>query len=119
MMFTKPIARRAAAAATVAAALTVLGTAGAHADGWPPLQDGARLYTGTHGTGTATSLDLSEFGTCHTLAVPAGSVQVVSGSASVVLYAATDCTGAYPWATGSLAQSDTPWTMRSYRIVPA
>ncbi|MFF7590606.1 hypothetical protein ACFZCK_24285 [Kitasatospora purpeofusca] len=109
----------AAAAAALAAALTAVATGSAHATGWPPLHDGGYLYSGTAGTGTVTAVDLSDLGTCHPLATPARSVQVVSGSASVLLYPGTDCTGAHPWATGSLAQSDLPAAARSYRVVPA
>ncbi|MFD9902679.1 hypothetical protein [Streptomyces sp. NPDC059063] len=111
--------RSAAAAATVAAALIGIGAGTANAADWPPLREGAYLYSGTHGTGTVSKVDLGDFGTCHTLATPARSVQVVSGSASVVLYPKADCGGASSWATGSLAQSDLPWAALSYRVVPA
>ncbi|MFF1784877.1 hypothetical protein ACFVX9_00225 [Kitasatospora sp. NPDC058243] len=66
-----------------------------------------------------TTVGLGDFGTCHALSAPARSVQVVSGSVSVALYPDTDCAGAHPWATGSLAQANLPWAMRSYRVVPA
>jgi hypothetical protein len=111
--------RRSAAAATMGAALIGLAGGSAHATGWPVLQQGAYLYSGTGGSGAVTAVDLSDFGTCHTLSTAARSVQVVSGSASVVLYSGAGCTGATPWATGSLAQSDLPWAMLSYRVVPA
>ncbi|MFJ4091641.1 hypothetical protein ACIPYS_08675 [Kitasatospora sp. NPDC089913] len=106
-------------AAAAAAALATVGTGAAHATGWPPLQEGGYLYSGTTGTGTVTAVDLSDLGTCHTLATPARSVQVVSGSASVLLYPGAGCTGTTPWATGSLAQSDLPAAARSYRVIPA
>ncbi|MBD0694618.1 hypothetical protein [Streptomyces sp. CBMA123] len=115
----KTVLRGSAVAATAVAALVGLGAGPANAAGRPPLQPGAHLYTGTDGSGTATTVDLADLGTCHTLATPARSVQVANGSASVVLYPGAGCAGAVPWATGSLAQSDTPWAMRSYRVIPA
>ncbi|MEU9078027.1 hypothetical protein [Kitasatospora sp. NPDC048538] len=119
-MFTsKTMLRGAAAAATAVAALIGLGAGPAQAAGWPPLQPGAHLYTGTGGSGTATTVDLGDLGTCHTLSAPARSVQIADGSASVTLYPGPGCTGAVPWATGSLAQSNLPWAMLSYRVVPA
>ncbi|MFB7668751.1 hypothetical protein ACFC1R_33330 [Kitasatospora sp. NPDC056138] len=119
-MFTPKVGfRGAAAATTMAAALIGLGTGAANAAGWPPLQQGAYLYSGTVGAGAVTTVDLTDLGTCHTLSEPALSVQVVSGSASVVLYPAADCTGAHPWATGSLARSNLPAAALSYRVVPA
>lgn len=116
---TMRVLRGSVAGATLLAALAGLGAGPANAAGWPPLQPGAHLYTGTGGGGAVTTVDLGDLGTCHTLSAPARSVQVVSGSASVVLYPGADCAGAYPWATGSLAQSDLPWPVRSYRVVPA
>ncbi|MFJ7909152.1 hypothetical protein [Kitasatospora sp. NPDC096204] len=119
-MFTpKAVLLGSAAAATVAAAVLGIGAGSAHAAGWPPLQPGAHLYSGTGGSGAVTTVDLDDLGTCHTLSAPARSVQVVSGSASVVLYAGAGCTGAHPWATGSLVQSNLPWPVLSYRVVPA
>ncbi|MGW2373930.1 hypothetical protein [Kitasatospora sp. NPDC001683] len=119
-MFTpKAMLRGSAATATVVAVVMGLGAGSAHAAGWPPLQPGAHLYSGTGGSGAVTAVDLDDFGTCHTLSAPARSVQVASGSASVVLYSGAGCTGANPWATGSLAQSDLPWPVLSYRVVPA
>nr|WP_245695468.1 hypothetical protein [Streptomyces antibioticus] len=106
------------ATAALAAALTGLGAQTAVAADWPALREGAYLYTGTSGTGTATAADLGELGTCHTLPAPVRSVQVVSGSASLELYAGADCTGA-AWRSGSLAQTDLPWAMVSYRVVRA
>ncbi|MVO85397.1 hypothetical protein GPA10_11690 [Streptomyces sp. p1417] len=111
--------RGASAAAAMTVALIGLGAGAANAADWPPLREGAHLYSGTHGTGTVSTADLNDFGTCHTLSVPARSVQVVSGSASVVLYPGRGCTGASAWASGSLAQSDLPWAALSYRVVPA
>ncbi|MEV7598293.1 hypothetical protein AB0O91_13040 [Kitasatospora sp. NPDC089797] len=119
MYTSKTVLRGSAATAVAVAALIGLGAGSAQAAGWPPLQPGARLYTGTGGSGTATTVDLGDLGSCHTLSAPVRSVQVVNGSASVVLYSGADCASAVPWATGSLAQSDTPWAMGSYRVVPA
>ncbi|MEU8543808.1 hypothetical protein AB0C52_28105 [Streptomyces sp. NPDC048717] len=109
--------RRTAAALTAAAALLGLGLGAGTADaaGWPPLRDGAYLYTGLTGTGQMTTVDTDDFGTCHTLSRPAASVQVVSGTAALELYRGADCTGT-AWVTGSLAQQDLPWTMTSYRV---
>ncbi|MFD8478054.1 hypothetical protein [Kitasatospora sp. NPDC059673] len=119
-MFTpKAMLRGSAVAATLLAAVIGLGAGSAQAGGWPPLQPGAHLYLGTGGSGAVTVVDLDDFGTCHTLATPARSVQVASGSASVVLYSGAGCTDANPWATGSLAQSDLPRPALSYRVVPA
>jgi hypothetical protein len=119
-MFTpKAVRRSSAAAATMVAAAIGLGAGTAQATGWPPLQPGAHLYSGTGGSGAVTVVDLDDFGTCRTLSTPARSVQVASGATSVVLYSGAGCTGAYPWATGSLAQSDLPWPVLSYRVVPA
>ncbi|MFI6645496.1 hypothetical protein [Streptomyces sp. NPDC050504] len=109
----------AAAAVAMTAALVGLGAGTANATDWPPLQEGAHLYSGAHGTGTVSTVDLDDFGTCHTLSAPVRSVQIASGSASVVLYPGADCTGPYPWATGSLAESDLPRPALSYRVVPA
>ncbi|MGW3498650.1 hypothetical protein [Streptomyces sp. NPDC001020] len=118
-MFTsKETLRTAAAAATVAAALFGLGTGTANAADWPPLQEGAYLYSGTNGAGTVTTVRLDDLGTCHTPPKSALSIQVVSGSASVTVYSGAGCTGA-SWASGSLAQSNLPWTALSYRVVPA
>ncbi|WP_030684623.1 hypothetical protein [Streptomyces sp. NRRL B-1347] len=111
--------RTTAAAACVTVALIGLGAGAANAADWPPLKEGAYLYSGAHGTGTVSPVDLDDLGTCHSLSTPSRSVQVVSGSASVVLYPGTGCTGTSAWATGSLAQSDLPWAARSYRVVPA
>ncbi|MEV5980958.1 hypothetical protein [Streptomyces sp. NPDC052114] len=108
-----------AAAATMALALMGLGAGTANATGWPPLQEGAYLYSGTQGTGTATTVDLGDFGTCHTLPTPARSLQIANGSASVVVYPGAGCTGASPWASGSLTQSNLPYAALSYRVVPA
>ncbi|WP_320775897.1 peptidase inhibitor family I36 protein [Streptomyces sp. CRN 30] len=110
--------RTAAAAATVAVVLIGVGAGTASAADWPPLQEGAYLYSGTGGTGTVTEVDLGDFGTCHTLSQSAKSVQVVNGSASVVVYTGAGCTGS-AWASGSLAQSDLPAPALSYRVVSA
>ncbi|MEV0175533.1 hypothetical protein AB0I00_31025 [Streptomyces sp. NPDC050803] len=109
--------RTAAAAVAMSAALIGFGTGSASATGWPPLQEGAYLYSGTTGTGTVTKVDLDDFGTCHTLAQSALSVQIVSGSAALELYSGADCTSATPWRTGTLTQTDLPWAMLSYRVV--
>ncbi len=111
--------RSTAAAAALVAGLATVGSGAAHAVGWPPLHEGGYLYVGAHGTGAVTTVDLTDFGTCHTLAAPVRSVQIASGSASVVLHTGTGCTGAHPWATGSLAQADLPTAALSYRVVPA
>jgi len=112
--------RAGVAGATLAGALVVGAGAGtAVAAGWPALQEGAYLYPGTTGTGTATEADLTDLGTCHTLSKPALSVQVVSGSASLELYPGAGCTGAVAWRSGSLAQTDLPWAALSYRVVTA
>ncbi|MET8545111.1 hypothetical protein ABZW03_31370 [Kitasatospora sp. NPDC004799] len=112
--------RSAAVTAALAAALVALGTGAADAAaGWPPLEPGAHLYSATDGRGAVTTVDLADLGTCHTLSAPVRSVQVVNGSASVVLYPGADCTGSHPWATGSLAQSNLPLAALSYRVVPA
>ncbi|MER7705156.1 hypothetical protein ABTX81_19960 [Kitasatospora sp. NPDC097605] len=105
--------------AAAAAVLVGLGAGAAHAAGWPPLHEGGYLYAGAGGTGAVTVVDLGDLGTCHTLAGPVRSAQVVDGAASVVLYTGAGCTGAHPWATGSLAQSDLPAAALSYRVVPA
>ncbi|MEU3354409.1 hypothetical protein [Streptomyces sp. NPDC037389] len=111
--------RSAAAAATTAMALIGLGAGTANATDWPPLREGAYLYSGTHGTGTVSTVDLTDLGTCHALPVPPRSVQIISGSASVVLYPGAGCTGTHAFATGSLLQDDLPWAALSYRVVPA
>ncbi|PZT71699.1 MULTISPECIES: hypothetical protein [unclassified Streptomyces] len=113
--------RTVAATATMTAALTglaVLGTGTANAAGWPPLQPGAALYTGANGTGTALHPDLGDFGTCHTTAEPVRSIQIVNGSASVLLYSGADCTG-NTWSSGTLTQSNLPQAKLSYRVVSA
>ncbi|WP_327179596.1 hypothetical protein OG599_32800 [Streptomyces sp. NBC_01335] len=109
--------RGAAVAVTLAAALLGLGAGTADAAGWPPLQEGGHLYAGANGTGTVTTVDLDDFGTCHTLSEPALSVQIASGSASLELYPGADCTGVTPWRSGSLARTGLPWAMLSYRVV--
>lgn len=109
--------RGAVAAAVMTAALIGIGTGTAHAAGWPPLQPGGHLYGGTNGTGAVTEADLGDFGTCHTLADPVSSVQIVSGSASLVLYPQAGCGGSWAWASGSLAQGNLPGQALSYRVV--
>jgi hypothetical protein len=99
------------------AALIGLNTGAAHATDWPPLKEGAYLYSGPTGTGTETAVDLNDVGTCHTLSEPAASVTIVSGSAALLLYSGPDCTARWPYGTGSLAQWDLPWEMLSYRVV--
>lgn len=110
--------RSAAAAAAMAAALIGLGAGAAMAVGWPPLQQGSYLYAGSNGTGTVTTVDLDDLGTCHTPSKASLSIQIASGSRSVVRYSGTGCPGA-SWASGSPAQSDLPWAALSYRVVPA
>ncbi|GHE60305.1 hypothetical protein GCM10018785_31740 [Streptomyces longispororuber] len=123
MVIRKIPLRRTVVAAALSTVLAGLGTgtatATASAADWPPLREGAHLYTGTHGTGTVSRVDLDDVGTCHTSSAPSRSVQVVTGSSSVVLYPGADCTGASPWSTGSLARADLPWAAWSYRVVPA
>ncbi|MGW2051708.1 hypothetical protein ACWCPF_42245 [Streptomyces sp. NPDC001858] len=109
--------RSAAAAATMAAALIGLSAGAANAAGWPPLKWGAYLYSGTTATGTVTTVDEDDFGTCHTLSEAALSVQVVSTTASLELYPTAGCTSTLTWRSGSLIQSDLPWPMLSYRVV--
>ncbi|MGA4844294.1 hypothetical protein [Streptomyces sp. G45] len=119
-MFTpRAILHSTAVAACAAVALTGFGAGTASATDWPPLREGAYLYSGTHGTGKASAVDLDDLSTCHTLSAPARSVQIASGSASLVLYSGADCTGIHPWATGSLLESDLPRAALSYRVVPA
>lgn len=119
-MFTPKARLRSAAVTTaMAAALIALGAGSADAAGWPPLQPGAHLYSGTNGQGSVTTVDLADLGTCHTLAAPVRSLQVANGSASVVLYPGAGCTGSAGWASGSLAQSNLPQAALSYRVVPA
>ncbi|MFI2608900.1 hypothetical protein [Kitasatospora sp. NPDC018619] len=120
-MFTPQAKLRSAAVTTaMAAALIALGAGAAGAaTGWPPLEPGAHLYAAADGRGTATTIDLGDLGTCHTLSAPARSVQVVNGAASVVLYPGAGCTGTHAWASGSLAQSNLPFPALSYRVVPA
>ncbi|GAA2217342.1 hypothetical protein [Streptomyces nogalater] len=110
--------RSAAAAATMAAALIGLGAGAAGAADWPPLQEGGYLYAGSNGAGAVTAVDLDDLGACHTLSQASRSIQIVSGSRSVVVYSGTGCTGA-SWASGSLAQSNLPWAALSYRVIPA
>ncbi|MFJ4622361.1 hypothetical protein [Streptomyces sp. NPDC088812] len=110
--------RTAVAATTMAAALLGLGAGAANAADWPALKDGAYLYTGTDGSGDVTEVDLGDIGTCHTQAQSVRSIQVVNGSASVVLYSGAGCTGS-SWASGTLAQSNLPVAELSYRVVAA
>ncbi|GGZ28087.1 hypothetical protein GCM10010300_83990 [Streptomyces olivaceoviridis] len=110
--------RSTAAAAAMAAALIGLGAGAANAAGWPPLQEGAYLYSGTTGTGSVTKVDLGDLGTCHTLSQAAQSIQIVNGSASVELYSSAGCGGTTAWRSGSLTQTDLPRPMLSYRVVP-
>jgi hypothetical protein len=85
-MFTPRAKLRVAGAATATVvAVIALGAGASNAAGRPLLQEGAYLYSGTTGTGTAAKADLGDFGTCHTLRQPARSVQIASGSASLEL----------------------------------
>jgi ferric-dicitrate binding protein FerR (iron transport regulator) len=111
--------RSAAAAAAIAAGLIGLGAGAANAAGWPPLQEGAYLYSGTTGTGSVTKVDLGDLGTCHTLSQAALSIQIATGSGSVELYPSADCSGTTAWRSGTLTQTDLPRPMLSYRVVPA
>jgi hypothetical protein len=72
---------------------------------WPTLQEDAYLYSGTHGTGTLTKVDLNGLGTCHALSQPVRSMQIANGSASVVPYSGAGCTRS-PRASGTLAQNN-------------
>ncbi|EYT81859.1 hypothetical protein CF54_16845 [Streptomyces sp. Tu 6176] len=119
MLMPKSKIAGAAAALTAAAALLGLGAGTAGATDWPPLQNGAYLYSGPTGSGAVTKVDLGDAGTCHTLSSPAVSVQVVSGSWALELYSGAGCTSRHPWRTGSLDQENLPWNMLSYRVVPA
>ncbi|SNX88385.1 hypothetical protein SAMN06272735_8830 [Streptomyces sp. TLI_55] len=110
---------RGAVAAAFAAALIGVGAQSAAAADWPALREGAYLYSGPTGTGTVTEVDLGDLGTCHTLTTAARSVQIASGSAALELYSGPGCTGAFPWRSGSLTQTNLPWAMLSYRVVPA
>ncbi|MFD8565692.1 hypothetical protein [Streptomyces sp. NPDC059639] len=112
--------RGAAAAGALAVSLIGLGAGSAQAAaGWPPLQEGAYLYSQGTGSGEVTAVDLGDVGTCHTLAAPVRSIQIASGSASVTLYPEAGCGGAHAWASGSLTQSNLPFAALSYRVVPA
>jgi hypothetical protein len=103
----------------MAVALLGLGAGAANAAGWPPLQEGAYLYSGSTGTGSVTEVDLGDLGTCHTLSQAAKSIQIATGSGSVELYSSADCSGGTAWHSGTLAQTDLPRPMLSYRVVPA
>ncbi|MFF4903202.1 hypothetical protein [Streptomyces sp. NPDC001068] len=118
MFDTRTKLRGVAAVAIAAAALTGLGAGTVNAADWPPLQEGAYLYSGTTGTGTVTVADLGDLGTCHILSVPARSVQIANGSASLELHSGPGCTGG-AWRSGSLARTDLPWAALSYRVVAA
>ncbi|GAA2196025.1 MULTISPECIES: hypothetical protein [Streptomyces] len=118
MFIPRTTIRSAAAAAATAATLIGLGAGTAGAADWPPLQEGGYLYAGSNGTGTVTAVDLDDLGTCHTPSKASLSIQIVSGSRSVVVYSGAGCAGA-SWASGSLAQSNLPWAALSYRVVPA
>lgn len=119
MVTLKARLRAAAGVAVMAAALTGLTSGTAHASDWPPLKEGAYLYSGPHGTGTVTVVDLNDLGTCHTLSQPAASVQVASGFGAVELYNDAHCNSKTPWATSSLSQTNLPWAMLSYRAIKA
>ncbi|MFJ7497317.1 hypothetical protein ACIQZB_40595 [Streptomyces sp. NPDC097727] len=100
---------------TAAGALLCLGAGTATAADWPDLIPGAYLYAGPNGTGTVTTVDTGDYGTCHTLSEPAVSEQVASGSAALELFRGADCTG-QSWATSSLSQANLPWSALSYRV---
>ncbi|THA76052.1 hypothetical protein E6R60_14925 [Streptomyces sp. A0642] len=110
--------RSAAAVASMAVVLIGLGGGAANAAGWPPLQEGAHLYSGLTGTGTVTEVDLNDLGTCHTLSPSVRSVQIANGSASLELFSGSGCTG-WAWRSGSLTQTNLPQAALSYRVVPA
>ncbi|WP_121715801.1 hypothetical protein [Streptomyces sp. E5N91] len=119
MFIAKPKLRLAAAAAVMSAAFVGLVPGTATAADWPPLQEGAYLYSGPNGSGTVTVVDLHDVGTCHTLAEPAVSVQVASGFGAVELFEGPGCGDATSWATSSLTRQNLPWEMLSYRAIPA
>lgn len=110
--------RTVAVGAAMAGALIGLGAGAADAAGWPPLQEGAYLYSGTNGSGAVTEVDLGDRNTCHALSPSALSVQIATGSASLELYSGSDCTGT-GWRSGTLTQTNLPRPMLSYRVVPA
>lgn len=119
MLTSKAKAGSAAAVAVAAAALLGLGTTSASAAGLPSLRYGAYLYSGAGNTGSVTTVDLTDAGTCHTLATPALSGTVVDGSRQLELYSGPGCTATWSYTTGSLMQGDFPWAMLSYRVIPA
>ncbi|WP_240965326.1 hypothetical protein [Streptomyces zingiberis] len=111
--------RTTATAVTMTAALLIgFGAGTANAADWPPLQEGAYLYSGVSGTGTEIEVDLGDLGTCHTLPQAVRSLQIANGSAAVELYQGGDCTGA-AWRSGSLTRANLPQPALSYRVVPA
>lgn len=118
MLSSRTKLRTAAAVVTAAAALAGFGAGTANAAGWPAPQEGAFLYSDTNGSGSVTKVDLNDFGTCHDLAQPARSIQIINGAASVVVYSGTDCTGS-AWASGSFRQANLPVAELSYRVVAA
>ncbi|MFF8381530.1 hypothetical protein ACF07V_36075 [Streptomyces sp. NPDC015661] len=63
-----------------------------------------------------TNPGLDDVGTCHDLTQPARSLQIIKGSAAVVLYSGADCTGQVG-AGGSLAQSNLPFADLRCRVV--
>ncbi|MFJ5035563.1 hypothetical protein ACIQB5_47945 [Streptomyces sp. NPDC088560] len=103
----------------MAAALIGLTSGAASASGWPPLKEGAYLYSGPNGTGTVTVVDLTDRGTCHALSQAAVSAQVASGFGAVELYDGANCDSKVSWATSSLSQTNLPWAMLSYRAISA
>ncbi|MFE4482276.1 hypothetical protein [Kitasatospora sp. NPDC056789] len=107
-----------AVAAALAATLVGLGAGTADAAGWPPLQPGARLYSSTYGQGFATTVDLTDLGTCHTLWPGARSVQIANGGTTLALYAEADCNGP-GWLSGTLAQANLPRTALSSGVLQA
>ncbi|MFF0304389.1 hypothetical protein ACFYTV_27220 [Streptomyces sp. NPDC004562] len=109
--------RTATVVATAAAALIGLGAGTASASDWPPLKWGGYLYTGHHNSGTETVVDLTDFGTCHTLAQPVSSLAIVSETSSITTYSGADCTG-YGFRSGGLAQFDFGLPQASYRVAP-
>ncbi|MFF8910636.1 hypothetical protein [Streptomyces olivaceoviridis] len=116
-MFSPKAKLRAAAVVATAAALIGVGTGSASASDWPSLKWGGYLYTGYHNTGSEIVVDLTDFGTCHTLSEPISSVMIVSETANLHTYTGADCTG-FSFAYGGLRQTDVTPPQLSYRVTP-
>ncbi|WP_449346589.1 hypothetical protein, partial [Streptomyces xanthochromogenes] len=118
MCISKANIRSAMAAATLAAALAGLGGDGGR--GRLASAAGGRLSLHGHPRHRhqVPTVDLSDLGTCHTLSEPCRAVQVVNGSASLLLFSGAQL---HRRATRGPAdpslQSDLPWAMLSYRVI--